>query len=61
VFACGIAIAGIGVFALPACLLGASFLEEVQPSKQSEAMEYTCTQCGKAVGIDSGKNKKRSA
>jgi len=61
VFACIVAILGVGVFALPAGLLGASFLEEVQSSKFQHLEELICSHCGKILTIDSRKDKRRSA
>lgn len=61
IFACVVAILGIGVFALPAGLLGASFLEEVQAAKFNELEALICSHCGKTVKVDILKGKKRSA
>ena len=46
VFASIVAILGIGMFALPAGILGAGFVEAIQKSKGSKA---TCPHCGKDI------------
>jgi voltage-gated potassium channel len=57
VFASLVAILGIGVFALPAGILGASFLEELQASKFKKLEDLICEHCGKTVSITSMKSK----
>ena len=42
-FAGGIAILGIGMFALPTGILGAGFVEEIQMAK---GQDKTCPHCG---------------
>ena len=48
VVACVIAIAGIGMFALPTGILGAAFAEEVQ-RKKGESESTICPHCGEEV------------
>lgn len=44
-----VAILGIGIFALPAGILGASFLEEVQAQKIEALEDLICEHCGKTT------------
>ena len=52
IFACIVAVLGIGVFALPAGILGASFLEEVQASKFEQLEDLICKHCGNTVTLN---------
>jgi voltage-gated potassium channel len=42
-----IAILGIGLFALPAGILGSSFLEQIERNRQPEVR--TCPHCGEEI------------
>jgi voltage-gated potassium channel len=46
-----IALLGIGVFALPAGILGSGFVEELQKKK---ARELRCPHCGRSLNLDPG-------
>lgn len=61
IFASVVALLGIGVFALPAGILGASFIEEVQASKLDEIEALICQQCGDTVSMESRKTAKKRA
>jgi len=49
-----VAILGIGMFALPAGILGSAFLEEVEEAKAQAASPQRCPHCGKAIHGDGG-------
>lgn len=45
-----VAILGIGMFALPAGILGAAFLEEVEDAKNARGQDQRCPHCGEVLG-----------